>query len=136
MPRGPATLVLLLLAPAEATVALIDATFEDQIFGTYSEAKVAEDFGNKVTWNNGLDEGRVTIVEEDSESFMRVSYPTGGVGTALGGAQFKVPLPGSYKELFVSYRIRFAAGFDFVKGGKLPGLCGGDCRRSNTLCRT
>ena len=58
---------------------------------------------------------------------MRVSYPTGGVGTALGGAQFKVPLPGSYNELFVSYRIRFAAGFDFVKGGKLPGLCGGDC---------
>ena len=58
---------------------------------------------------------------------MRVSYPEGGVGTQAGGAQFKVPLPGSYETLTISYRVRFGEGFDFVKGGKLPGLCGGEC---------
>ncbi len=106
---------------------LVHAHFQDQVLGTYSQAQVPEDFEAVPTWNDGLDEGRVTIVDEDGQRFMRVRYPAGGVGTALGGTQFKVPLPGSYEALTISYRVRFGEGFDFVKGGKLPGLCGGDC---------
>lgn len=41
----------------------------------------------------------------------------------------KINLPRSYEELYFSYRVRFEHGFDWVKGGKLPGLFGG---RGNT----
>jgi len=30
-----------------------------------------------------------------------------------------------HKELYLSYRLRFGSGFQYVKGGKLPGLVGG-----------
>jgi len=56
---------------------------------------------------------------------MRVAYPQGAVGPTAGGAQWKMPISGSRTELFLSYRVRFAAGFNFVLGGKLPGLVGG-----------
>ena len=32
---------------------------------------------------------------------------------------------GGYDDLYCSYYVRFAPGFDYVKGGELPGLAGG-----------
>jgi hypothetical protein len=87
--------------------------------------EVAADFGAAPAWNNGLDQGRATIVEEASNRFLRVNYPAGQFGPSAGGVQFKVPLGMSYEELYFSYRVRFAANFNFVQGGKLPGLVGG-----------
>lgn len=104
---------------------LLHANFDAASVGPYSQAAVAADFGRAATWNDGLDEGRAAIVEEAGEKFLRVTYPGGQFGPAAGGVQFKVALGGSYDELFFSYRVRFGAGFDFVKGGKLPGLVGG-----------
>lgn len=69
--------------------------------------------------------------------FLRVHYPKGSYdpGTALkglapmGGMQFisrfgnmKVPASDS---VLLSYAVRFDKEFDFVRGGKLPGLYGG-----------
>jgi hypothetical protein len=36
-----------------------------------------------------------------------------------------VKLPGGHDDLYCAYRVRFAPGFDFVRGGKLPGMVGG-----------
>ena len=64
-------------------------------------------------------------------SFLRVDYPKGSaspsvVGAPGGGAQFLGTRPGTPTDhLFLRYRVRFADGFDFVRGGKLPGLYGG-----------
>ncbi len=65
---------------------------------------------------------------------LRVRYPAGSAspsvsrqtGAPLGGAQFYADLflPGS-SALRLNYYVRFAKGFDFVKGGKLPGVFGG-----------
>lgn len=30
-----------------------------------------------------------------------------------------------HDEASMAYRVKFSAGFDWTKGGKLPGLCGG-----------
>ena len=106
---------------------LVYADFEGRASGVYTHEMIAEDFGASPSWNNGIDEGRVSVQEEDGQRFLRVQYPTGGVGTSAGGCQFQVPLDGTYDDLYVSYRIRFGTGFDFVRGGKLPGLCGGAC---------
>jgi Polysaccharide lyase 14 len=65
---------------------------------------------------------------------LRVSYPKGSASVAAskkygipeGGGQFLLLLrSGSVNDLHLRYYLRFPAGFDFVKGGKLPGLFGG-----------
>lgn len=60
---------------------------------------------------------------------LRVRYPAGSAsnraGGPGGGAQAYLELPEPVDELVLRYRVRFPAGFDFVKGGKLPGLYGG-----------
>jgi hypothetical protein len=77
--------------------------------------------------------------EEASEAgapaaFLRADYPRGSASPAVGvatgapggGAQFLGTRPGTPADhLFLRYRVRFAQGFDFVKGGKLPGFYGG-----------
>lgn len=59
---------------------------------------------------------------------LRVHYPAGGIG-GDSGYQFLCRFDrmglAPRDEAFISYQVRFAEGFDFVKGGKLPGLCGG-----------
>jgi hypothetical protein len=65
---------------------------------------------------------------------VRVSYPAGSVspsasreyGVPGGGMQVFAPLvDGPLEEAHLRYWVRFPAGFEFVKGGKLPGLFGG-----------
>jgi hypothetical protein len=86
------------------------------------------------TWNtpaagHGVAERRVEIVS-GTEAFqggesMRIAFPKGAVGPDAGGALWVLPLGGSYRELYASYRVRFGPGFRFAQGGKLPGLAGG-----------
>jgi hypothetical protein len=61
---------------------------------------------------------------------LRVRYPKGTIGGPLGGMQFMSPFVrlglAPCDHLFLRYYVRFAPDFDFVKGGKLPGLVGGE----------
>ena len=68
------------------------------------------------------------------DQVLRVYYPEGSASpsvsrqndVSLGGAQFYADLfVPPHDELRLSYYVKFAEGFDFVKGGKLPGLFGG-----------
>jgi hypothetical protein len=65
---------------------------------------------------------------------VRVDYPAGSAsarsanadGSSYGGAQVYLLLPGGPVDAAtLKYCVRFPTGFDFVKGGKLPGLFGG-----------
>jgi hypothetical protein len=67
---------------------------------------------------------RSQIVREEGNSVLRIGYPARSVGPAEGGAVFIVKVPAA-DEYWLSYRVRFDAGFEFVKGGKLPGLSSG-----------
>ena len=83
----------------------------------------------------GLDELR--IVGSDDPRFaavLRVSYPADSASqlsaatadTPHGGAQAYLAWSGGpTDEAYLRYFVRFPADFDFVKGGKLPGLYGG-----------
>lgn len=62
---------------------------------------------------------------------LRVSYPQGSSSPSdakEGGAGFVMPVPALRQadRACLRYQVRFQPGFDFVKGGKLPGLYGGD----------
>lgn len=62
---------------------------------------------------------------------LRVHYPAGSSSPSdepLGGAGFYSEPPSLQEadRACLSYKVRFPADFDFVKGGKLPGLYGGE----------
>lgn len=87
----------------------------------------------KRSW--GLD--NLEAIRDPSGKFPRVlraTYPQGSASptvarntsSPLGGGQFYADLEITPRDsLHLRYYVRFALGFDFVKGGKLPGLFGG-----------
>lgn len=60
---------------------------------------------------------------------MQITYPEGSFSHDTGGVQFyslwNTTDGSSFNSMMVSYEVAFDAGFDWVKGGKLPGLRGG-----------
>lgn len=75
-------------------------------------------------FEGGIREGRVERVDDPGRRWLRVNYAPGGIGPERGGAGWRLPL-GRREAAELRYTLRFSDGFEFVKGGKLPGLCGG-----------
>lgn len=79
-------------------------------------------------WANGPDEGRLqvddTIAYGGHGKSVKVLYPQGGQQSGGSGAQWFFDLNGPHEDLYMSYWVRFDEDFDFVLGGKLPGLGG------------
>lgn len=63
------------------------------------------------------------IAQENGNNYLKVLLPGNHYGP-ITGAQWEIPLA-PQDEYFFSYRIKFDEDFDFIKGGKLPGLAGG-----------
>lgn len=79
------------------------------------------------------------MTDATSAAFLRVFYPKGSSAPsctnclAAGGAQAEVPIAtGPSDDATLTYSVRFPLGFQWVKGGKLPGLCGGTCNSGGT----
>ncbi|KAJ7084401.1 hypothetical protein B0H15DRAFT_849032 [Mycena belliarum] len=66
---------------------------------------------------------------DSSGPVLQVTYPAGSFSGDTGGAQFvnlwNTTQTGGFQSMLLSYEVAFDAGFDWVKGGKLPGLRGG-----------
>jgi hypothetical protein len=102
-------------------------------------ATVAEFLGPSLTVEDfgSFGQDRLAILASDDERFaavLRVRYPAGSAseeaartgGTPEGGAQLYARIAaGSADDVFLRYFVRFPDGFNFVRGGKLPGLFGG-----------
>ncbi|MEN8120611.1 MAG: polysaccharide lyase [Bacteroidota bacterium] len=96
--------------------------FLNHSLGQYSDKQINKNFVN-VKWS--LTKGRSEIVEDDKfDKVLRVKYPESAVGPEMGGIQFVRPLPAN-NEYYLDYYLKAEKGFDFVKGGKLPGLTSG-----------
>ncbi len=105
----------------------VAATTVPEFFG--ADLQIA-DFGSF-----GQDD--VSIIRSGDPRFvtaLRVRYPADSASqlaaatddTPHGGAQYYLPWQGGpVDEAYLRYFVRFEKGFDFVKGGKLPGLYGG-----------
>ena len=104
-------------------------SFKDKLIGPYTEEQINAD------WNSpkrimGAPDGRTEIVVDpldSSRNVLEVKYPKGRVGQEVdgGGAQWRLRFDKGYYKATAEYEVMFPVGFDFVKGGKLPGLCGG-----------
>jgi hypothetical protein len=131
-------LCLLVFATVNSSASVLDVTFDSQNEGIYTETLAYTDFpyqDNQNFWSNswyelGYERGTIVVDSISQSKVLRVKYPKGCLGPngATGcGVQIKYPLPDSAETMWLSYQIFFEEGFDFVKGGKLPGLCGGEC---------
>lgn len=91
--------------------------------GVYTREQWKKDWPG-CEFEGGIKEGRVTVAEIDQAKWLRVNFATGQIGPEQGGAGWRWPI-GRHEQAELSYTLRFSPDFDFVKGGKLPGLCGG-----------
>jgi hypothetical protein len=95
-------------------VTLMYASFDSQPRGT-------------TTWDGGSDDSFILNGGDDGGKIYRVvleadtirSYPAGNNGVVA-----MKTLPRQVDNACIRYRIRFGTGFDWSKGGKLPGLSG------------
>lgn len=97
--------------------------FVKENLGLYNSKRV------KKVWNNpprimGSEEGRCSIVKLNDKKVLRVKFPKGTIQLEKSGAQWKLKFKDE-EEIYIQYKIFFPKGFNFVRGGKLPGLHGG-----------
>lgn len=120
-PSISALIVAGCLSPAIAGVR-VEVPFSGPV-GTYSVATWKSDWPG-CKWQDGVKEGNVSIVEREGERRLRVDYRIGEIGPEKNGCGWRYPL-GTHQSAELRYTVRFSPEFDWVKGGKLPGLCGG-----------
>ena len=105
---------------------IIDNTFEQHELGLYSKYKILLDW-NGSDWIQGTN--RMEIVEYPMRNkCLKISYPRDKFGSKESGGQWRFKLNKSYENLYLSFNVFFPKGFNFVKGGKLPGLAGGETK--------
>lgn len=132
--KFPLLFCLLFFTPAfaslESFASVSRVSFETLLVGSLDAQEIREVFGAK----SYQGDGRIAVVQDDaSESqALQVFYPKGKVKSKDSGAQWKWKIQPS-QEVFASYRVKFDEDFDFVKGGKLPGVCGGDCNSGGNV---
>ena len=95
--------------------------FDSHPAGPYEMRVFRKDWANAFL---GKFHQRAAITSEPKGKSLRVSYPKGSLGPNEGGGVFRERL--APRESYgLSYRVLFEKGFDFRRGGKLPGLGGG-----------
>jgi hypothetical protein len=91
--------------------------------GPYTVAQWEQDWPG-CDYEDGLTEGRGELVRREDASWLRVQYPAGSYGSNAGGVGWRFDF-GRREAAELRYTVRFDKAFEFVRGGKLPGLCGG-----------
>lgn len=95
---------------------------------TYSENMLASIWGGYSF--AGIAQGRVAVINAAQAlkgQLLQITFASDQFGVDPGGAQWKLRL-GQHDELYASYSIKFDPDFEFVKGGKIPGLRGGNAK--------
>ena len=101
--------------------------FDGHPLGTYSNANLRRDW-NCPNWHMG--NNLVNIVAKPHAfrgRALRIRYPKNTVGCRNNKTcvNWKPKIGAKLNQLYYSYKIKFSQGFDFVRGGKLPGIAGG-----------
>jgi hypothetical protein len=110
------------VAGDDAAVVHFEATAGDPVTETWQD-DFSGDWTNRwpLDWVESNALHRTSTFQQDGETWLRVTYPEGQVGRGFKFATDHAP----QERVFLEYDIRFAADFDWVLGGKLPGLYGG-----------
>ena len=99
-----------------------DLSFKNTNTGQLTEAELINE-GGQMEWI-GLYDNAFVVNDSERGNSLRIAYPEGTVGPPNNGSQFPKKISSS-EEYFLDYYVKFEEGFDFKKGGKLPGLTSG-----------
>jgi hypothetical protein len=113
------------LSPAALARVVFQNDFNDDPTGTYSVSNLKADWNNP-SWNDGVSDGRVTVID-GSEAYKGKSIKARYPAHSYGYVQWIARFDKHFDELYSSFWIKFDKNFDFVRGGKVPGMCGGMC---------
>ncbi|MFJ2992874.1 polysaccharide lyase [Pandoraea sp. NPDC087047] len=123
--------ILLFLAPRSVVWAhetLLAVDFDRLPIGAYSADAFLADWHVEPHASAGVADDRLAIVADPlgaTHHVLRVTYRAGRIG---GGSAmtFNAPLGDRQSDVWLEYRVMFPSDFTWVRGGKLPGLGGGD----------
>jgi hypothetical protein len=110
---------------------MVTISFENNPVGPYREETLLSQWKG-ATNLKGVKEGRCKIVDIDGEKALEVTYPKGKLSPTDGGASWRYRFEKTFEEFTVEYKVMMAKDFAHVRGGKLPGLCGGSNPRGGT----
>lgn len=99
--------------------------FQNTALGPFSDDELVNE-GGEMSYI-ALADNSFVVEDEVHPNALRVMYPEGAVGPStigFSGSQFIKTIPDS-EEYYLDYYMKFEEGFDFQKGGKLPGLTSG-----------
>lgn len=127
------------ISPAKNPIAATDSIRSGNRQPLWQDSFATDDWRSRWQIRKQGDWGweNASAIADPSQRFsriLRVRYPAGSAspnaartsGAPLGGLQFYANLGIAPRDsLRLSYDVRLSENFDFVKGGKLPGLFGG-----------
>ena len=96
--------------------------FNEEPLGPYTEERIRK------VWNvpkKVETYAKPTIVKDGKRKVLQLSFPKGSFGQEHK-VNWHMKFNKSYETLSCQYKIKFEKGFDFRRGGKLPGFAGGD----------
>lgn len=104
-------------------------SFDESPLGPYTADNMKKDW-RTITDFSPQDLGPRLEIVEGKEAYqgrsLRLLCPKGTMGGPTpGGAYWLQSLGKGNEEMYLSYMVRFPKDFDFVQGGKLPGIAGG-----------
>ena len=108
---------------------VFEQDFESASVGNYLP-EVLNDQWHTPLWHMGVRENRAKIVsDKEKGKALEVLFPANQFGSDgavafLNDLSFGSGIERNFEELYISYDVKFSENFDFVRGGKLPGLCG------------
>ncbi len=108
--------------------------FEQTNLGLYTDSEAYDDFtkdGHNASWVYSAGD-KPTIESIDGNQLLKKSFKQGSCCYDDHGFNVQMDLDKSYDELYLSYRLRVDEEFGPAKGGKMFGLCGGDCNVGGT----
>lgn len=110
----------------------VSIDFQKDKIGKYSERHLKTEWsgthllcGKKdyIFYKLGITPYPLSIGDDNGDKYLAVQIDKGRFDPIVG-AQWSTPLDQA-NSFYFSYRLKFADGFDFRRGGKLPGLAGG-----------
>ena len=95
--------------------------FKNHKLGLYDVKTFVEDWGNEP--RRGVKEKRCRIAKKNEEKILEITIPKDT--ESKGGSFWRLDFPKNFTDMTFEYDIMFGKNFNFVRGGKLPGLGGG-----------
>jgi len=124
-------MLLLILLPVVSAQIVFQNDFNDDPVGTYTVSNLASDWNNP-SWNDGVSEGRCSIVE-GSDAYNGKSLMCRYPANTVDMNQWICRLGQDYDELYSSFYIKYKDPFEFRLGGKVPGMCGEACNSGGNI---